>query len=749
MTRRTARVVASTVLVASVLAVVASIPLGLAARDRITPGQIVVVGDPDSPRTQQLLEELRAERAAGNPLQETTQGYNPTDPGTAVIILLLFLWMGVGLLILWRQPTNWAGWLFLITGAPFPLLALAQALVVYDAKVDPGSVPLADLWAVLGEFGLYPITLLPLLFLLYPDGHPPSERWRWASRGLVGGTALAAAGFLVRPGPYNSVVGDGILYVNPLGVEALADVSPIVIGIGTVVALLSALSTVVAVRQRFKRSSGEERQRMRWLAFVAALAGTFFVSMWVLGFAAELLGYGAEGEDAPVFGILFALTGFTLVIGIPAAYLVAIFRYRLYDLDVVIKKTVQYGVLVVVFVLVGLVIVAAIPALIFGVDAGPDVLPVLVLSSALTLAFTWIRPRAARMADRLVYGSRATPYEVLSEFSDRVGETYSIDDVLPRMAQLVSAATGARRVDVWLVSGRSLRAEASFPKGTPPGPRRLDGDRIEPVGGEHLAEVRHRGMLLGAITLEPAPDDPMNPSKEALVRDLAAQAGLVLRNVHLIEELRASRRRLVAAQDQERRKLERNIHDGVQQQLVALTVQLRLVEQMIERDAAKARDIVTGLQARSNEALEDLRDLARGIYPPLLADKGLATALEAQARKSPISVTVEADGIDRYPQAVESAVYFSCLEALNNVAKYADATHVSISLSPRNGTLEMRVRDDGRGFDTSTTIYGTGLQGIADRLDAIGGTMSIESRPGAGTTVRGEIPLATTVEMTV
>ena len=141
----------------------------------------------------------------------------------------------------------------------------------------------------------------------------------------------------------------------------------------------------------------------------------------------------------------------------------------------------------------------------------------------------------------------------------------------------------------------------------------------------------------------------MNPSKEALVRDLAAQAGLVLRNVRLIEELRASRQRLVAAQDDERRKLERNIHDGVQQQLVALTVQLRLAEQLTERDPAKARELMATLQGRTNEALEDLRDLARGIYPPLLADKGLATALEAQARKSPVPVSVRADGVTPLP----------------------------------------------------------------------------------------------------
>jgi signal transduction histidine kinase len=235
-------------------------------------------------------------------------------------------------------------------------------------------------------------------------------------------------------------------------------------------------------------------------------------------------------------------------------------------------------------------------------------------------------------------------------------------------------------------------------------------------------------------------NDPMGASKERLVRDLASQAGLVLRNVRLIEELRASRQRLVAAQDEERRRLERNIHDGAQQQLVALTVKLRLLEQLAERDPQQARQMAEQIQADATSALDDLRDLARGIYPPLLADKGLSAALEAQARKSPVPVTVEAGELGRFPQEVEAAIYFSCLEALQNVTKYAEASRVTISFIRRDGLLSFRVADDGVGFDPTSTSHGTGLQGIADRLDALGGTFQVESGIGVGTTVRGTVP---------
>ena len=212
--------------------------------------------------------------------------------------------------------------------------------------------------------------------------------------------------------------------------------------------------------------------------------------------------------------------------------------------------------------------------------------------------------------------------------------------------------------------------------------------------GAYAAAVRDRGELLGALSVEMPASDPMTPDKERLVADLASQAGLVLRNVALVEELRESRRRLVAAQDHERRKLERNIHDGAQQQLVALAVKARLARQFVARDPAKTEEMLGQIEAETQTALDDLRDLARGIYPPLLADKGLGSALDAQARKAPLPVRVDAEGVGRLPQDVEAAVYFSCLEALQNVAKYAaasEATHHDHALAD-----PAHVRGDGR-----------------------------------------------------
>jgi hypothetical protein len=216
-----------------------------------------------------------------------------------------------------------------------------------------------------------------------------------------------------------------------------------------------------------------------------------------------------------------------------------------------------------------------------------------------------------------------------------------------------------------------LRAASSATDPEPAAPLRSVGKEMPDFGGARAAAVIHRGDLLGALVVRRKAGDPLTATEEKLLADLASQASLVIRNVRLVEDLRASRQRIVAAQDERAKALERNIHDGAQQQLVSLAIKLGLLERTIGADDERARAMAGELEAEASEALDELRDLARGIYPPLLADKGLATALEAQARKAAVSVELTTNGIGRYPPEVEAAVYFCCLEALNNVSKYA------------------------------------------------------------------------------
>ena len=260
--------------------------------------------------------------------------------------------------------------------------------------------------------------------------------------------------------------------------------------------------------------------------------------------------------------------------------------------------------------------------------------------------------------------------------------------------------------------------------------------------------MSHQGELLGALAVRKHKGESLTPIEAKLLADLARQAGLVLKNVGLaadlrqrLEELRASRERLVSAQDAERRRLERNIHDGAQQNLVALKVKLGLARHAWQKQPERVGRLLDELAGDADESLNTLRELARGIYPPLLAEQGLATALEAQGRRSPIPVELSTDGAGRYRPDLEAAIYFCCLEALQNAAKYSGASRVHIQLSQQNGELAFAVKDDGRGYDAARVKPGAGVQNMMDRIEALGGQLEIKSAVGAGTVVTGRVPV--------
>ena len=641
---------------------------------------------------------------------------------------LAFMGMGVvGALSLSRAPRNVIGllllWVTLSVGLAFAMTELSAYLYMrgeVGAAIWVGW-PGSTLWAL----GLFP--LLVLLPLLFPDGRLLSRRWRPVLRaGLaVSGLAFLLIGFAV-PTQFITIAGRAVEVRNPLaipGLEQLGAVGWVLWPALLALFVASAASMVV----RFRRSRGVERQQLKWFAFAATVLLLYFIASAVL----EALAISEGSVGQVISGLAFA--------GLPVAVGVAILQYRLWDLDVVVKKTVVAGSLVLLAIAVYAGAVALIGLLAIDQDR-PAVLFAIALG--LGIAFRPAMRVGRRIADRLVYGRRATPYEVLTEFSERMGTSFATEDVLPRMAQVLGEGTGAETARVWLLGGSDLHPAASWPPDAFPAEPVIRTRTGFDIPGEALTEVRDRGELLGALSVRMPASDPMSPSKEKLVRDLAAQAGMVLRNVRLVEDLRTSRQRLVAAQDEERRRLERNIHDGAQQQLVALAVKARLAGQLAERDPATTVELLAQIEAETQSALEDLRDLARGIYPPLLADRGLVAAIEAQSRKSQLGVKVEADGLGRFPADVEATVYFCTLEALQNIAKYADADRTVIRLARANGSLSFEVEDDGLGFDPTAVGSGSGLQGMADRLAAVGGSLDIRSAPGRGTTVVGRVPVA-------
>ena len=622
----------------------------------------------------------------------------------------------LGIVIASRRHENPIGWLFLLAGVALGVGTFSRAYALHALLADPGSLPAGRAFGWVSNWiWPIPIGMMPFLFLLFPTGHLPTRRWRpvaWFSGAilavLLATTSVFATVEWSRPFEDQRAAIFG----------SVAEMAKTVFFVALIALPVALFASFASVAIRFARASGDERLQLKWFVTSAAVVAATFSATIV--------------TNSPLGSLVFDLA----LILLYASIGIAILKHRLYDIDVLINKTLVYGLLgafiTVVYVLVVVVV---------GAFIGATELLSLVATAVVAIAFQPARERAKHTANRLVYGKRATPYEILSDFSQHVSETYAGEDILPRMARLLAEGTGASNATVWLRVGQEIRPVASWPQnGDLASARTLVADELPAFDDVDRAEpVRHQGELLGALTVTKPSNDPILPAEEKLVTDLAAQAGLVMQNFRLIEDLRSSRQRLVAAHDEERRRLERNLHDGAQQQLVSLAVRVRLAEGLVGGDEQAQRDALNAIQVETQDALDTLRDLARGIYPPLLADRGLAAALEAQARKTPVPVTLDVADVGRYAPDVEAAVYFCVLEALQNVAKYAEASNVVVRLREERGDLVFSVADDGRGFDRSTTPLGMGLQNMADRLAALGGALDIRTRPEQGTDVRGRI----------
>ena len=641
----------------------------------------------------------------------------------------------LGALVATRQRQNPVGWLFLFIAVVGGIQGVADGYAHFAFVTHPGAP--AGIWALWVDswvsITIFPAGAVALMLLLFPDGHLPSRRWKPLAVTCLVLTAVIVPVAIFIPGPLGTNTNFATPN-NPIGLPVTGGLEVAVQSLGLLwlpgLALFLAAACAPLVRMR--RAAGDERQQLKWIASAVTVTAVAYIP---LAFLPTSLG---NVDIAIGFGIL-----------VPIAAGVAIFKHRLYDIDIVISRTLVYGSLAVFITAVYVGIAVGIGTLV-GSSGKPNLGLSILATAIVAIGFQPVRERVQKVANRLVYGKRATPYEVLSEFSERVAESYASDDVLPRMARVLQEGTGAESATVWLRGGDELRAAATFPEaanGLAVVPMR-DGTLPALPGATRSVEVRHQSELLGALSVNKRRGEALTPIEQKLVDDLAHQAGLVLKNVGLtadlqarLEDLRASRQRLVSAQDEERRRLERNLHDGAQQHLVALKVKLGLVEMLLARDPAKATATLEELKGDADEALETLRDLARGIYPPLLAEKGLVTALESQARKATLPVLVDAAGITRHQQDLEAAVYFCVLEALQNAQKYAKATQVTVRLREADGQLEVEVEDDGAGFDVATAKRGAGLTNMEDRLDALEGALSVQSSPGHGTRLSVSLPL--------
>jgi signal transduction histidine kinase len=651
---------------------------------------------------------------------------------------VMFLWGGIGLVLGWggvgaliatRQPRNAIGWLFCEIATMFAFLSFSDEFV--SRQLATGSSFLLVPIAWLQSWLLVPVLVsVPLVLLLFPDGRPPTPRWRPLLWVIAGFAVTATLGFIVSTESLE--VPDPYFLANPTAVGSLPGLSNVLLTIGGIGSLLAALVAIAGFFVRFRRSRGDERQQLRWLAYVG-IAG-------LVAFVGTILSDPGSDSNSALNNVLFFVLFMLLAIGIPAAAGIAILKYRLYEIDVVVRRTLVYGVLATAITVIYVAVVVLISDLV-STFATDTLAPSLIATAIVAAVFQPLRRRVVHFADRLAFGRRAEPYEVLAGFSDRIGATYAADDVIPRTARVIGEGAGATHVEIWLKVGHGSHLAASWPS------------EEVPERDPEVRRIDQQGRDLGEIRVWTPPGQPLRPAEEKLLSDLAAQTGLVIQNLALTSELRArvdelseradelrdSRMRIVQAHDAERRRLERNIHDGAQQHLVALAVKLRLAGSTAAKDPAKAADQLLALSEETDLARTTLLDLASGIYPADLEEQGIGPALATHGRGSGVPIEIDVDGVGRLPIEIEAAIYFVCLEAMQNAAKYARASNVHVALVRDGDGIAFSVRDDGVGFDEAATSMGSGLQNMRDRLAAFGGDVAITSSPGSGTTVSGRL----------
>ena len=652
-------------------------------------------------------------------------------PGTAVpygfgfvIYMATYLCPApVGALIASRRPRHPIGWLMLAIG----LVSTLQGLLGESARqlFAPNPELGAALFFISNSLSRVVLVLYGILLLLFPDGRLPSRRWRPVV--VVGVVAMTASCALdvITPGP----LADYAMVTppqNPFGIP-VPDLAGHILGLSFFIGLFGfLLLSIVSVVLRFRRAGPELRIQLKWFA----LAGSLLVATFVGANVITPVG----SWPSPPFGAAELLAAGAMSVAIA----IAILRHRLFDIDLVISRTVAYGALAGVIAAFYIAVVAGVGGLL---AAGSEsrLLLAVVATAFVAVAFQPLRTRLERLANRLVYGVRAVPYEVLADFTTRLDGRQSSLELLPVMARMLAQGTGSDAATVWLdENGREVPA-SSFP----------EHQHVTPDTATRSVPLQHAGANLGRLAVARRSGEALSPTEERLMDGLASQAGLVLHSAGLQDELsrrmielRQSRHRLMAAQDEARRRLERDLHDGAQQNLVSLRMKLGLAASVARKKPGSLEPLLQEMQSELGDALDSLRNLARGVYPPLLEAEGLKAALRARARQVPISIDVQC-GSERYPRELEGAVYFCCSEALQNLSKHSRATKGSLRVWCEDGRLCFEVRDNGRGLDPTRAKSGGGLQNIRDRLDVLGGVGDIGSAPGTGVRVAGWVPIST------
>lgn len=619
------------------------------------------------------------------------------------------------------RPKNVSAWALFGISFTSVLENFGYAYGLYPTGMSAGHLPLA-LQMVLMALALQSAKwiFIPLLFLAFPSGSLGRKRWPAA---LI---AMAMPLFVTLLVVFNPSAPYGPFEV---AWRTAAREHGLLEGlrVGWMVFQGAMVALIIWTFARAKTSSMVVRQQAKWLALglIPLLALEAYVAVF--------------NPDTSMFMFFLLATAIRLIATVAVA--ISVTKYRLFDIDRVISRAVLYGSMAVFIAIVYASIVGLVT--VFAGRSVPSQSISMVAAIAAALLLLPLQSHLRHLANVLVFGRRATPYESMSEFSRMLGRSLNPDQVLPAVVDSVARGTGASWVMAVVRTGQ--------------------GDRVQTAGAAPTArstsvDVQVGGEVVGRIEVAKEDNEMFTPTEIDMLEDLAAQAGPAFRTVALAlelearleeitrqaAELRRSRERIVAAQDDERRRIERDLHDGVQQNLVSLAGQLRMLTRMLDTQPVQAKVLTEQLASEAMDALDEIRDLARGVFPQVLADAGLVAALRSHLAKVSgqvdLVVDQQVEGV-RFDPAVEVAAYFCCLEALQNVAKHAAGAPAVVTISAQDDRLIFNVADQGPGFDPDGVSAGVGLASMEDRVAAVGGALSVSASEGRGTVVSGSIPI--------
>lgn len=623
----------------------------------------------------------------------------------------------VGALVASRVPKNPIGWVFLSVGILYTLSGLVVVLQIYHPPaLGETAFNLVDWsanWLWMPAFFL-PITIVLLYF---PDGHLPSTRWRFVSWSAILGITFSVLVVMLHPGPLDSWDLDS----NPYGIPAAAPYLESFTNLGYVLLAIGFLGSVAAFLLRFRRSRGIEREQMKWLVYALGLLLFAFLVVMILR---ELL-----PESDLLFDLSIVLTNLT-ILGIAIAATIAILRYRLYDIDLIINRTLVYVTLTAGVIGIYVLVVGGV-GLLF--QKSSNLFISLLATGLAALLFQPLRERLQRGVNRLMYGERDDPYSVLSSLDRRLEESLSPQATLSIVVETIAQTLKLPYVAVELTAEDTFDLAASYGLS----PTRKD---------QHIAlPLVYQNERIGRLVLSPrSVGETFNPAEIELLTDIARHVGVAANAAQLTENLQLSRQRIVTAREEERRRLSRDLHDGLGPQLVSLGFKVEAAQNLHGNDQDAVGDLLQQLKAQTNSALGDVRRIAYDLRPPALDQLGLVPAIQeyisSLERPGDLEIRLHAPhDLPSLPAAVEVAAYRIVIEAVTNVTIHSQARNCSVSLGASHRFI-IEVSDDGSGLPDEVT-YGVGLNSMRERAEELGGTFSIQGLPDGGTKVSASLPL--------